>query len=139
MLASSPPHIADTAPWRGVFIFQYGYMIDLDGATGVAEAAQMYRFTNPNAGKSIDDLPQNLPLFIVRAGQGQFAGLNDSIDRFVAKAVARNCPITFVNHADGPHSFDLLHDSETSREMIRQVLRFLRSQLLAHDALETQT
>ena len=88
-----------------------GFMLDLDGATGVAEAAQMFRFTNPNAGKSIDDLPQTLPLFIVRAGQEQFPHLNDSIDRFVAKALSRNQPITFVNHATGPHAFDLLQDS----------------------------
>ena len=107
----------------------YGFMLDLDGATGVAEAAQMYRFTNPNAGKSIDDLPQNLPLLIVRAGQEQFANLNESIDRFLAQALTRNLPITFVNHATGPHAFDLLQDSETSREIIRQVLSFLRSQL----------
>jgi hypothetical protein len=38
-------------------------------------------------------------------------------------------PITFVNHDTGPHGFDLLQDSETSREIIRQILRFLRSQL----------
>ena len=111
-------------------VLLYGYMIDLDGATGVAEAAQMFRFTNPNAGTSIDDLPQNVALFIVRAGQEQFAHLNDSIDRFLAQAVTRNLPITFVNHATGPHAFDLLQDSETSREIIRQILSFLRSQLL---------
>lgn len=90
----------------------------------------MFRFTNPNAGTSIDDLPQNVALFIVRAGQEQFAHLNDSIDRLLAQAVTRNLPITFVNHATGPHAFDLLQDSETSREIIRQILSFLRSQLL---------
>lgn len=108
----------------------YGFMLDLDGATGIAEAAQTFRFTSPNAGKSIDDIPQALPLFIARAGQEQFAHLNDSIDRFLAQAVSRNLPITFVNHATGPHAFDLLQDSETSREIIRQILSFLRSQLL---------
>jgi acetyl esterase/lipase len=107
----------------------YGYMLDLDRATGVADAAQMFRFTNPNAGRSMDDLPQDLPLFIVRAGQEQFAGLNDSIDRFVAKAIAGNRPITVVNHAAGVHSFDLLQDSEASREIIRQALGFMRSHL----------
>jgi len=107
----------------------YGYMLDLDGATGVAEAAQLFRFTNPNAGRSIDDLPQDLPLLIVRAGQEQFAGLNDSIDRFFAQALARNRPITLVNHAAGPHAFDLMDDSETSRAIIRQVLSFFRSSL----------
>jgi hypothetical protein len=108
-------------------------MLDLDGATGVAEASQMFRFTNPNAGKSVADLPGDLPLFIVRAGQEQFGGLNDSIDRFVARAVVDNRPITFVNHTTGPHAFDLLHDSDASRAIIRQVLTFLRSQLLADD------
>jgi hypothetical protein len=107
----------------------YGFMLDLDGSTGVAEAAALFRFTNPNAGTSLDDLPPALPLFVVRAGQEQFPHLNDSIDRFVAKAVALNRPLTFVNHATGPHSFDLLDDSDTSREIIRQVLRFLQSQL----------
>jgi hypothetical protein len=107
----------------------YGYMLDLDGATGVAEAAAAFRFTNPNAGKSLDDLREDLPLFIVRAGQEQFPHLNDSIDRFVAKALTLNRPITFVNHAAGPHSFDVLDDSNTSRLIIRQVLDFLTSQL----------
>jgi hypothetical protein len=65
----------------------------------------------------------------VRAGQEQFPHLNDSIDRFLAKALLRNQPITFVNHAAGPHSFDVLQDSEPSREIIRQVLSFLRSHL----------
>ena len=107
-----------------------GFMLDLDGATGVADAAQAFRFTNPNGGKTIDDFPANLPLFIARAGQDQFEGLNESIDRCLVKMVARNQPVTFVNHATGPHSFDLLQDSETSREIIRQILSFLRSQLL---------
>ena len=107
----------------------YGYMLDVDGATGVAEAAAAFRFTNPNAGKSLDDLRGDLPLFIVRAGQEQFPHLNDSIDRFVAKALTLNRPITLVNHAAGPHSFDVLDDSGASRDIIRQVLGFLSAQL----------
>lgn len=110
-------------------VLLYGYMLDLDGATGVADASRMFKFADPNAGRRIDDLPQHVPLFVARAGQEQFAGLNASIDRFLSHAVARNLPITFVNHATGPHSFDLLDDSETSRNIIRQILSFLRSQL----------
>jgi hypothetical protein len=105
----------------------YGYMLDLDGATGVAESSAAFRFTNPNAGKSLADVPETVPVFVARAGLEQFPHLNDSIDRFVAKAVALNRPITFVNHASGPHSFDLLDDSETSRAIIRQALGFLQS------------
>jgi acetyl esterase/lipase len=110
-------------------VLLYGYMLDLDGATGVAEAAGMFRFTNPNAGKTMDDLPETLPLFIVRAGQEQLPHLNESIDRCFAKALTLNRPVTLVNHATGPHSFDLLDDSETSRLIIRRVLDFLTSEL----------
>jgi hypothetical protein len=103
----------------------YGYMLDLDGETGVAEASAAFRFTNPNDGKSLDDMSEDLPLFIVRAGREQFPHLNRSIERFFAKALTLNRPVTLVNHADGPHSFDLLHDSDTSRRIIGQVLDFL--------------
>jgi len=51
------------------------------------------------------------------------------MDRFVAKALAANLPLTLVNYAEGPHGFDLFADSDTSREIITSVLRFLRSTL----------
>jgi hypothetical protein len=107
----------------------YGYMLDLDGGTGVAEAATQWRFVNASAGKSVDDLPQDLPLFIVRAGQDAMPGLNDALDRFLAHALTRNLPVTLTNHRTGPHAFDLSDDSETCREIIRQVLAFMRFHL----------
>jgi len=107
----------------------YGYTIDLNGATGVADASAAFRFANPNAGRSMGDLPRDVPLFIVRAGLEQFPHLNDSIDRFVERAVAVNLPLTLVNHATGPHSFDLLDDTAMSRSIVRQGLGFLESQL----------
>ena len=108
----------------------YGYMLDLEGATGVADASRMFGFVNPNAGKSIEDLPRDVPLFVARAGQDELPGLNETLDHFLAGALACNLPVTFVNHADAPHAFDLFHDSETSREIIRGLLAFLRFQLL---------
>ena len=108
----------------------YGFMLDLDGTTSVADASRIWRFANPSAGKSVDDLPLDLPLFIARAGRDETPHLNETIDRFLSKALDRNLPITFVNHADAPHAFDISHDSETSREIIRRVLSFLQSHLL---------
>ena len=108
------------------------FMLDLDGATGVADAQAQWRFVNPCAGRTVDDLPQDLPLFIARAGRDQFAGLNDAIDRFVAKALARNLPLTLMNHATGPHAFDTADDSETTREIMRSILGFFRRHLLTH-------
>jgi acetyl esterase/lipase len=107
----------------------YGFTLDLDGATGVADTAKLYGFANACAGKSVDDLPSDVPLFLVRAGREQFAGLNDALDLFLAKALARNLPVTLVNHATGPHGFDLDDDSETSREVVKQILAFMRFHL----------
>jgi dienelactone hydrolase len=109
----------------------YGFTLDLDGAIGVADAARQFGFANPGAGKSIDDVPKETPLFLARAGQDQFPGVNESLDRFLAAAVARNLPVTFVNHPSGPHAFDLFQDSEASRRIVRQVLAFLRDNLLS--------
>lgn len=108
----------------------YGYTLDSRGATGVAEAAKTWGFANPCAGRTVEDLPEDVPLFLARAGREQLPHLNESLDRFLAAAVARNLPVTFVNHPEGPHAFDLLHDSETSREIVRRILAFMRLHLL---------
>ncbi|HLG59148.1 MAG TPA: alpha/beta hydrolase [Vicinamibacterales bacterium] len=108
-----------------------GFLLDLDGATGVAEAQKTYRFANPCAGKSVDDVRSDVPLFIVRSGQDQFGGVNESIDNFMPRAVRRNVPVTFVNHAPAPHGFDVFHDSDTTREIVRQILGFMQCHLSA--------
>ena len=107
----------------------YGFMLDQGGSTLVADAQKAYGFVNPCAGKSVEDVRSDVALFIARAGQEQFAGVNESLDGFIASALNRNLPVTFVNHAAGPHGFDLFHDSETTREIIRQILGFMRCHL----------
>jgi hypothetical protein len=106
-----------------------GFTMDFDGSTVVAEAAKEYGFVNACAGKSVDDLQANVPLFIVRAGREHFPGLNEAMDRFVAKALARNLPVTLVNHQTGTHAFYLDDDSDASREIIRQTLFFFQRNL----------
>ncbi len=109
----------------------YPWTLDLGDATAVAEAATHWGFVTAAAGTSVGDLPRDLPLFIVRAGRDEFPQLNETMDRFVAESLARNLPLTVVNHADAPHAFDLVHDSEATREIIRQVLRFMQFHLNA--------
>ena len=116
----------------------YGYMLDLDGTSYAAEAAMKWGFANPNLGKSINDLPRDTPLFIVRAGGDQMPHLNETIDRFLARALTRNLPISLVNYPGAPHAFDLFHDSETSREIIRRILAFMRFHLLTDRDNEMQ-
>jgi dienelactone hydrolase len=107
----------------------YPLTLDAGGSTAIAESAAKWEFVNPTAGKSVHDLPPDAPLFIVRAGRDEFPHLNEALDRFVADALARDLPVTVVNHAGAPHAFDLEHDSDATREIIRQLLRFLQFHL----------
>ncbi len=108
----------------------YGLMLDIEGHTAVEDGAKQFGYANPAAGKSVSDLPPALPLMIVRAGRDEFPHLNETLDRFVSKALERNLPITLINHAEAPHAFDIAHDSEMSREVIRSVLAFMRFHLI---------
>jgi len=112
-------------------VLLYPVTLDLDGSTWVADLAKQFRFANPFAGKSVADFPADVPLFLARAGRDEIPHLNDALDRFLAHAVARNFPVSFVNHPEGPHAFDLVHDSEMSREVVRRALAFLRFHLLS--------
>jgi hypothetical protein len=106
-----------------------GFMLDVPGSTTVAEMQKNYRFANPAEGKSVDDVRDDLPMLLVRAGRDQFPGINESIDSFVSGALRRNLPVRVINHADAPHAFDLFHDSDASREIIREILRFMQFHL----------
>ena len=108
----------------------YPMTLDLDGSAGIADAARAFGFANACAGRRVEELPREVPLFVTRAGRDEMPGLNPALDRFVGEAVRCNLPMTFVNHPEGPHAFDLFQDSEASREIVREALGFLRSRLL---------
>jgi acetyl esterase/lipase len=75
------------------------------------------------------DSSSMVPLFLARAGQDEIPMMNDSIDRFVAAALAANAPLTCMNHPSGDHGFDNQNDDDRSREIIRAALAFLRAHL----------
>jgi dienelactone hydrolase len=109
----------------------YGYTMDLDGATAIADIARQFGFANACAGKSLDDLPADVPILFVRAGQDQSPGLNAALDTVIVQALARNLPISLINHAGGAHGFDVDEETTTSRGIVQQVLMFLRLHLHA--------
>jgi len=78
-------------------------------------------------GGEVEKLP---PMFIARAGLDQIPTLNESIDRFVNTAIAKNASLVFVNHPHGVHGFDTLTDDDTSRHIIRAALAFMRDHLV---------
>lgn len=69
------------------------------------------------------------PLFIARAGLDEIPAMNESIDRFVGEALAKNATIDLANHPRGVHAFDILTDDERSREIIRRALEFMKTHL----------
>jgi acetyl esterase/lipase len=105
----------------------YGYMLDLDGATDVAEAAARFHFAAPQT--SIQDLRRDVPMLIVRAGRDETPGLEQALQRFVHHARAVELNVTLLDHPDAPHAFDLLDDSPRTHEVILEVLAFLRRTL----------
>jgi hypothetical protein len=55
--------------------------------------------------------------------------MNDSIDRFIGRAIAANANITVMNHPAGVHTFDNQNDDERSREILAAAIAFLREHL----------
>ena len=107
----------------------FGYMLDLDDSTAVADAARQYGFSNPCTSGTFEDLPRDTALFVARAGRDESPGLNTALDTFLLEAVRDNRPVTFVNHATGPHAFDVMDDSAATRRVIGQILAFMKSHL----------
>ncbi|MCU0687815.1 MAG: alpha/beta hydrolase [Polyangiaceae bacterium] len=105
----------------------YGYTLDLGGATHVADAAARFHFARPPV--SLDELPRETPLLVVRAGRDEMPGLDETLVRFVAAARERGLPLTLLDHPDAPHAFDLVDDSPKTHETIDGVLAFLRRTL----------
>ncbi len=63
------------------------------------------------------------PTLLVRAGRDE-PGLNAGIARFVRIALEHDRPLELVNVAGARHAFDILDDTDESREAIRRALEF---------------
>ena len=73
-------------------------------------------------------LRTDLPVLAVRSGLDPPFN-NGSLNAFVARAFARNAPITAINLSNGRHAFDVFDPDETSRDIVRTTLSFLRDNL----------
>ena len=103
-------------------------LLRLDAIVPVSCAA----FMCPLLGETrVEDLRAEIPFFIARAGKDETPGLLPALDRFVADALARNLPVTVVNHAAAPHAFDLFDDSPASRHVVTQLIEFVRVKLMS--------
>jgi alpha-beta hydrolase superfamily lysophospholipase len=75
------------------------------------------------------DGAQIAPMLVVKAGQDANAGINSSIDRFVAEAQRVGADIRLLTHENGEHGFDTGRRTARTRAIIKQTLAFLRARL----------
>jgi acetyl esterase/lipase len=72
---------------------------------------------------------RQIPMFVARAGLDAIPTMNDSIDRFIARAIRENANVIVMNHPAGVHGFDNQSDDDRSREIMDAMLSFLRRHL----------
>lgn len=76
-----------------------------------------------------DPQARSMPFFIGRAGLDEIPTLNDSIDRFAARALEKNANVVLWNHPAGVHTFDNQNDDDRSREIVGAALEFMKRHL----------
>jgi acetyl esterase/lipase len=99
----------------------------MSGEPGLACAALIYPCLPELADASI--WPRDLPLLLARAGRDEMPGLNAAIDAFVPRALGLNLPLTLINHHTAPHAFDIVDDTDASRQVVMRTLAFLQLHL----------
>jgi hypothetical protein len=101
----------------GGAVLLYPYTLDV-----AAEAAAMH-FAAPPV--TVDELPR-VPILVVKAGRDATPNLNAKLDAFIAAVRASDRPVSLVEHAEGPHAFDIVDDSPRSREVVDEILAYLQ-------------
>jgi dienelactone hydrolase len=72
---------------------------------------------------------RDLPMLVVRAGLDR-PGMNASVDRFVAAALAENAPVTVLNDPGGYHGLEARNHDAVTRDVIEQSLTFVTRALV---------
>jgi dienelactone hydrolase len=109
----------------------YGLMLTPDQKfhDTILKFSKMVNFSIEGIDK-IKNFHKDLPLLIVRAGKDR-EDIIQTIDHYIAQAIANNVPLTLINYTDGRHAFDVLDDNAKSRDIIQQTLKFMKSHLFS--------
>jgi dienelactone hydrolase len=72
--------------------------------------------------------PRLPPLLVAKAGLDE-PWLNQLIDSFRDQAKASNLSLEYLEHPKGHHAFDIRDDDDTSREILRRTMSFIKRHL----------
>lgn len=104
--------------WSGSSNVQLGLPLAMDRSRDYIRGAAVYYGVG-----EVKELRTDLPLLYVRSGLDS-TGLNKGIDAILARALAANAPWIIENNAGGLHGFEVLNDTEVSRQVIERTLTF---------------
>jgi dienelactone hydrolase len=71
---------------------------------------------------------QDLEILLVRAGL-DFHNLNKNIEKFMRSALQQDAHVEFINYPEGQHAFDVVDNTQRSKEIILQTIEFLKRTL----------
>ncbi|HUG41113.1 MAG TPA: tetratricopeptide repeat protein, partial [Longimicrobiales bacterium] len=94
-------------------------LVQAPAMTDVAAAVMYYGSADLQAFRP------DLPVLFVRAGLDR-PGVNENVDRLVARASSQNAPVWLLNHPAGYHGFEVRNDDAATRTVIDQTLDFAR-------------
>lgn len=112
-------------------ILYYGILLTPDKKyySEIDSSANMYGFYWSDLRK-ITEIPENIPLFVTRAGKDQFKIVTETTEHFVSEAMKSNAQLIYINYPDGQHDFDILDNTKDSKSIIRQTVEFLKTYLI---------
>jgi hypothetical protein len=90
---------------------------------------QIKQLPHSSTSPTVSDPYQNSSYFFARAGADNPL-LNESLDKFITKALANNLYVDVYNHPTGHHAFDLFDANKRTRDIVKKTLDFLQSILL---------
>ena len=130
------PVLDEAAPYsRAVVCFYCISDVDQNTWAGLEGVTEEVRMRAGAAGSSAEQIHRAAhplpPIFVGRAGWDS-PGINHTIDKLVAEALAKNVLIEVLNHPTGRHGFDIIDPNERSKEIIRRALDFLKWNLAGH-------
>ena len=81
----------------------------------------------------LESMRTDLPILYVRSGLDG-ANINLGIEHTIRHMVEVECDLTYIQYAEGQHAFDILDDTDRSRQIIRQTIEFFTYNLTKPDA-----